>query len=54
MKMREQIKIHESAAIMLICARCKIPVEAGDSHQCQEARNESDEMRQDSQEEKPN
>ena len=43
MKMGESFNVQEGAAILLLCARCHEPVKAGDSHQCKEIPNESNE-----------
>ena len=55
MKMGEQFNAQEGAAIALLCARCKIPVKAGISHQCEEDlyHDESNQTRKDAHQEKP-
>jgi hypothetical protein len=39
MSMGEKVNIHEGARILLLCARCKEPVEQGKEHICKENKN---------------
>jgi hypothetical protein len=34
MKIAEQLHLGEGAAVLLVCARCKRPVEPGRAHEC--------------------
>lgn len=46
MKVGDSFEIVEGAAALLLCAKCKQPVKAGDNHQCGEDKHESSEKKE--------
>jgi hypothetical protein len=44
--MGEKFEWKEGAAAVLLCARCKEPVQTGDNHECKELKNEDSNTQQ--------